>query len=132
MEEAKGLAKFWADGKRMLEEGEIDELNEDDADTYQRWVKKKKGPKSEKMRERDFAVKKQKKDAAQKAMEAAALAAAKGGGDVGAATEAAKAAFDKAVEEDMTGTLKAGMYTKKHFAGVAKAAVKEAKSKKEL
>eukprot|EP00908_Phaeocystis_cordata_P015619 Transcript_2678.p1 GENE.Transcript_2678~~Transcript_2678.p1 ORF type:complete len:208 (-),score=109.04 Transcript_2678:69-692(-) len=62
----------------MLEEGEIDELNEDDADTYQRWLKKKKGPKSEKMRERDFAVKKQKKDAAQKAMEAAALAAAVG------------------------------------------------------
>ena len=112
------------------------ELNEDDLDTYQRWLKKKKGPKSNKMKERDFAVKVQKKEQAQKAMEEAALsaAAASGGGASKdaheQAVEAAKVAFDKAVKEDKTGALKAGMFSNTHFASVAKRAVKDAKAGK--
>ena len=136
VEEVAGLPKLWADGKRQLDEAEVGELNEDDLDTYQRWLKKKKGPKSNKMKERDFAVKVQKKEQAQKAMEEAALstAAASGGGASKdaheQAVEAAKVAFDKAVKEDKTGALKAGMFSNTHFASVAKRAVKDAKAGK--
>ena len=133
---ADGLAGLWADGKRQLEEAEVGTLNEDDLDTYQRWLKKKKGPKSSKMKERDFAVKVQKKEKAQKAMEEAALSAAvaAGGGaskDVQElVVEAAKVSFDKSVKEDKTGTLKAGMFSNTHFASVAKKAIKDAKAGK--
>ena len=91
---------------------------------------------SSKMKERDFAVKVQKKEQAQKAMEEAALsaAAASGGGASKdaheLAVEAAKVAFDKSVKEDKTGTLKAGMFSNTHFASVAKKAVKDAKAGK--
>merc|ERR1712129_210677 len=133
VEEVTGLPKLWAEGKRQLDDAEVDELGEDDLDTYQRWLKKKKGPKSNKMKERDFAVKVQKKEQAQKAMEEAALsaAAAAGGKDAeAAAVVAAKEAFAKSVEEDKTGALKAGMFSKAHFASVAKKAVKDAKAGK--
>ena len=136
VEVATGLAGLWADGKRQLDEAEVGTLNEDDLDTYQRWLKKKKGPKSSKMKERDFAVKVQKKEKAQKAMEEAALSAAvaAGGGaskDVQElVVEAAKVSFDKSVKEDKTGTLKAGMFSNTHFASVAKKAIKDAKAGK--
>jgi hypothetical protein len=129
VEEATGLAKHWADGKRELDDAELGELGEDDADTYKRWIKKKKGPKSGKMKERDFAVKVQKKEKAQKAMDEAALAAAAAGKGAEGAADAAKAAFAQSVEEDKTGALKAGMYGKAHFAAVAKKALKAAKGK---
>ena len=54
VDEATGLKKFWADGKRVLDDAETEELGEDDLDTYQRWLKKKKGPKSGKQKERDY------------------------------------------------------------------------------
>ena len=136
VEVVTGLPGLWVDGKRQLDDAEVGTLNEDDLDTYQRWLKKKKGPKSSKMKERDFAVKVQKKEQAQKAMEEAALsaAAASGGGASKdaheLAVEAAKVAFDKSVKEDKTGTLKAGMFSNTHFASVAKKAVKDAKAGK--
>ena len=40
-DEAKGLAKFWADGKRHLLIDEIMDLSADEKDTYERWKKKK-------------------------------------------------------------------------------------------
>ena len=88
------------------------------------------------MKERDFAVKVQKKEKAQKAMEEAALSAAvaAGGGaskDVQElVVEAAKESIDKSVKEDKTGTLKAGMFSNTHFASVAKKAIKDAKAGK--
>jgi hypothetical protein len=58
----KGLAKFWADGKRPLNINEIADLNADDKDTYERWQKKKKGKKTDKAKERDYAVKAAKRE----------------------------------------------------------------------
>ena len=133
VEEVTGLAKYWVDGKRELEDDEASELNEDDADTYKRWLKKRKGPKSDKQKERDYAVRKQKKEAAEKAIIAAATeaaAAALAAGDdkvLPAATAAANKAMDTAIAEDMTGTLKP--FTKTQLSTIAKDAVKAAKKK---
>ena len=133
VEEATGLAKYWADGKRELDEDEEGELSEDDADTYKRWLKKRKGPKSDKQKERDFAVRKQKKDAAMKAITAAATEAAAAALAAGeekllpAATAAAKEAMQTAIAEDMTGQLKP--FTKTQLSTIAKDAVKAAKKK---
>ena len=33
-EEAKGLKKYWADGKRELDESELSQLDEEDKDIY--------------------------------------------------------------------------------------------------
>lgn len=130
-EEPVGLhAKYWAGGKRELAEEELEDLNEDDYDTYQRWIKKKKGRKTEKQKERDFAVRTQKKAAATKAMEAEALAAAKGalssGNPLTAAVEAATREGEAAVAADKTDTLKP--FTKGAIQAIAKAAVKEARA----
>eukprot|EP00967_Tisochrysis_lutea_P107391 scaffold165593_cov36-Tisochrysis_lutea.AAC.1 len=46
--QAKGLfGLYWKDGKRELSEDEVGELIGDELDTYLRWVKKKKGAKSQ-------------------------------------------------------------------------------------
>ena len=132
-----GLKKMWADGKRWLEDDEVEELDEDDRDTYKRWVKKKKGKKSEKQKERDYAVRTQKKEMVTKQIKEAALAAAKEGLDAGnslsAATEAARTTAAAAVAEDKTDTLKP--FTKgaiKKFAEDAVKAAKAARAKGEL
>jgi len=140
-EEAKGLhKKFWADGKRMLEASELAELNADDKDTYQRWLKKKNKPKSGKDKEREYAVKTQKMEKAKKAIsdaaEAAALKAIASGLKKSELTMevqvAVREAAQEAVAEDMTGTLKP--FSTKEIAEMAKDAIKAAKkaSKTEL
>ena len=63
--ELKGLAKFWADGKRALNINEITDLNSEDKEVYDRWQKRKKGKKTEKDRERDYAVKQAKRERAE-------------------------------------------------------------------
>ena len=60
--ELKGLAKFWADGKRALNINEITDLSAEDKDVYDRWQKRKKGKKTDKDRERDYAVKQAKRE----------------------------------------------------------------------
>eukprot|EP00316_Scyphosphaera_apsteinii_P009906 CAMPEP_0119307748 /NCGR_PEP_ID=MMETSP1333-20130426/8148_1 /TAXON_ID=418940 /ORGANISM="Scyphosphaera apsteinii, Strain RCC1455" /LENGTH=254 /DNA_ID=CAMNT_0007311351 /DNA_START=32 /DNA_END=796 /DNA_ORIENTATION=+ len=129
-----GLKKFWADGKRVLDDEELAELDADDKDTYKRWLKKKKGPKSGKEKERNYAVKTQKKAQAIKRIEAAAEAAAKaalqaGDGDVvvqHSASAAVKEEMDRCIKEDMTNTL--SKLSKKEIADIAKASVKKAKA----
>lgn len=118
VEELKGLAKFWADGKRALTINEIADLNADDKDTYTRWQKKKKGKKTEKDREREYAVKNAKKERVESLM-AAAVAAAKPA-TVAEAVKIAEAEAKKAVDEDMTGSFKG--FTKAQIHGIAKKA----------
>eukprot|EP00325_Prymnesiales_sp_UTEX-LB-985_P028904 CAMPEP_0174729228 /NCGR_PEP_ID=MMETSP1094-20130205/53310_1 /TAXON_ID=156173 /ORGANISM="Chrysochromulina brevifilum, Strain UTEX LB 985" /LENGTH=233 /DNA_ID=CAMNT_0015931303 /DNA_START=46 /DNA_END=747 /DNA_ORIENTATION=+ len=121
--ELTGLAKFWADGKRPLKIGEIVELTMDEKSTYERWEKKKKSKKSEKDRERDYAVKGAKLERAISLITAAGKKAALAGEDVQAVV---KAEASKAVDEDMTGTLKP--FTKKQLDKIVKDAKAAAKS----
>ena len=104
VDELKGLAKYWADGKRALNIDEISELDVDDKDTYNRWQKKKKGKKSDKDRERDYAVKAAKRERVE-GLIAAAVKEAKPS-TVAEAVKVAEAEAQKAIDEDMTGTLK--------------------------
>merc|ERR1711871_654338 len=101
--ELKGLAKFWADGKRQLNINEIADLNAEDKDTYNRWQKKKKGKKTDKDRERDYAVKKAKIERVQQLMEEEILKQEPPG--VTEAIGVAESAMKSALKEDMTGTL---------------------------
>jgi len=57
-----GLAHtFWKGGKRYLEEEELEQLDEEDTETYERWVKRKsKGKNSAQGRDRAYAIKKMK------------------------------------------------------------------------
>merc|ERR1719498_2044085 len=109
-EAVKGLKKFWADGKRTLLIDEIMELNADEKDTYEKWQKKKKGKKTEKDREREYAIKQAKREKTEKRVAEAGAAAAKaalekGGGDAKkAALEAVEAEWKVAMSEDMTNT----------------------------
>ena len=119
----KGLAKFWEDGKRQLNINEISELNADDKDTYNRWQKKKKGKKTEKDRERDFAVKGAKRERVITLVTVAAKKAASAGEDVMAAAEAEA---KQAMAEDMTGTLKP--LSKAELTNIVKEAKSSAKS----
>jgi len=124
VEEKRGLAKFWADGKRQLSINEISELNKDDKEDYNRWQKRKKGKKTEKDRERDYAVKAAKRDRVRNLISAAVVAAKPA--TVKEAVSVAEAEASKAMEEDMTGTLTA--FSKAELEKLAKAAFKEAKS----
>ena len=117
-EDLKGLAKFWADGKRALTIDEIADLNADDKDTYNRWQKKKKGKKTDKDKERDYAVKKAKLERVESLI-AAAVKEAKPS-TLAEAVEAAEKEAKKAVDEDMTGTLKS--FSKPQIHGIAKKA----------
>lgn len=84
-EEAKGLKKFWADGKRELTPAEEGELNEEDKDIYSGWhTRKFKGKKTEKSKERDYAVKVAKKERAMKLVKEAVTAAMTGTCSLGA------------------------------------------------
>jgi len=124
-EELKGLAKFWKDGKRELHINEISDLNADDKDTYTRWQKKKKGKKkTDKDRERDYAVKAAKRERVESLISAAVVDAKPS--SLEEATKVAKAEAAKALDEDMTNTLKP--FTKAEIAKLAKAAFKSLKS----
>ena len=131
-DDAKGLAKFWADGKRQLNINEIADLNADDKDTYNRWkAKKAKKGKTDKDKERDYAVKAAKRerviDLISSAVKEAVAAASEP--DVKMAIEVAKAEAQKALDEDMTGTLKA--FGKTELENMARDAYKAAvKAKK--
>lgn len=135
-EAASGLSKFWSEGKRELTKAEITQLDEEDDDTYTRWLKRKKGKKSDKDKDREYAVREQKKAQATKAVIVAATeaaAAAISNGDskeavLKAATSAATAAAEAELKGDMTGTLKA--FTSKEITSFAKTAEKEARNKK--
>ena len=122
--ELKGLAKFWADGKRALNINEISELNKDDKDTYERWQKRKKGKKTEKDRERDYAVKKAKRERVESLIATAVTEASPS--SAAEAIKVAEAEAKKALDEDMTGTLKP--FSKTELESIAKAAYKKLKS----
>jgi len=128
-EDLKGLAKFWKDGKRMLDINEIADLDADDKDTYNRWKKKKGGAKSAKAKERDYAIKMQKKEQTVKQV-TQAVAEALAGGEltVDAAEKLVKKEAKVQLENDMTGTLKP--FSKGEIAGMAKEAIKLAKATK--
>ena len=121
--ELKGLAKYWADGKRQLLIDEIAELNADDKDTYNRWQKKKKGKKTDKDRERDYAVKKAKRERVESLIEQAVIDAKPSA--IADALEVATATAKTALAEDMTGTLKP--FTKPELHGIAKKAMAKLK-----
>ena len=104
-EDLKGLAKFWKDGKRTLNIDEIADLNADDKDTYNRWMKKKKGKKTDSQKERDYAVRVAKKERVTSLITAAVKEAKPA--SVADAIEVAGKEMKKAMDEDMTGTLKA-------------------------
>ena len=122
--ELKGLAKFWADGKRQLHINEIAELNAEDKDTYTRWQKRKKGKKTDRDRERDYAVKQAKKERVESLIATAVREAAPA--TAAAAIEVAQAEEKKLLAEDMTGTLKA--FAKADLERLAKAEFKKLKS----
>ena len=115
-DEVKGLAKFWADGKRALNINEIADLNADDKDTYNRWQKRKKGKKTDKDKEREYAVKAAKRERVI-SLVTQAIKDAKPTSSADA-LEIATAEAKKAVDEDMTGTLKP--FSKGELTGIAK------------
>jgi len=128
-DELKGLAKFWKEGKRMLDINEIADLNADDKDTYNRWKKKKGGAKSAKQKERDYAIKTQKKEQTVTQVTQAVVDALAGGElTLEAATTLVKKESKAALDADMTGTLKP--FSKGEVAGIAKEALKQAKKAK--
>jgi len=130
-EEVKGLKKFWADGKRELTSAEEAELNEEDKDIYSGWhTRKFKGKKTDKSRERDYAVKVAKKERATKLVtEAVAAAMTQHEKPTQKdALEAVKKEMAKALEEDLTKTLKP--FSKSEQESIAKSALKSAKAAK--
>eukprot|EP00802_Teleaulax_amphioxeia_P020784 Tamp_21084.p1 GENE.Tamp_21084~~Tamp_21084.p1 ORF type:complete len:243 (+),score=95.29 Tamp_21084:106-729(+) len=132
-EEAKGLKKYWADGKRELDESELSQLDEEDKDIYTGWhTRKFKGKKTDKSRERDYAVKTAKKERVAKLMTETATAAMAGADEpsVKAALAIVKEEFAKAVKEDLTKTLTKNTFSKSELEKIAKAAVKAAKAAK--
>jgi len=98
--------------------------------TYNRWKKKKGGAKSAKAKERDYAIKQQKKEQTVKQVTQAVVDALVAGGDM--TIEVASALVKKEgkaqLDSDMTGTLKP--FTKGEIAGLAKEAIKLAKKVK--
>merc|ERR1719453_1092369 len=98
--ELKGLAKFWKDGKRQLNINEIADLNAEDKDTYNRWQKRKKGKKTDKDKERDYAVKAAKRERVNDLVKAAVATDSEP--SVAKAIEVAKKEAAKALNEDMT------------------------------
>ncbi len=131
-EDLKGLAKYWKEGKRHLVIDEIADLNADDKDTYNRWVSKKKkkaGSSSAKDKDRDYAVRKAKKQRATELIAAAAreAMAADAAPTVEACVGLARKEAEKAVSDDMTGTLKP--FAKSELTDICKEAVKAAKAK---
>lgn len=132
-DDLKGLAKFWKDGKRELSVNEIFDLNADDKDTYNRWKKKKAKSKSPKAKERDYAIKMQKKEQTIKQITQAVVDGLTAGGEMSieVATSLVKKEAKTQLENDMTGTLKP--FSKGEIAGLAKEALKQAqKAKSEL
>ena len=129
----KGLALYWADGKRQLHINEISELNKDDKETYNSWMsKKKKKGKSDKDKEREYAVKAAKRERVIELIKAAVSEAVSAAEEpsVKVAIEAASAEAKKALAEDMTGTLKP--FGKEELENLARDAYKVAiKGKKE-
>jgi len=121
--ELKGLAKFWADGKRQLNINEISDLNAEDKDVYNRWQKRKKGKKTDKDRERDYAVKAAKKERTQSLI-ITAIKEAKPSSNK-EALAIAEATEKTLLAEDMTGTLKP--LTKPQLDGLAKKAMQALK-----
>ena len=119
-DDLKGLAKFWKDGKRALNIDEIADLNADDKDTYNRWMKKKKGKRTDSQKERDYAVKVAKKERVVSLITAAVKEAKPA--SVADAIEIAGKEAKKAMDEDMTGTLKA--FTKAQLETIARDAYK--------
>ena len=111
---------------------EITDLNKDDKDTYDRWQKRKKGKKTDKDRERDYAVKQAKRERVESLI-TAAIKEAKPESSA-AALEVAQAKEKELLAEDLTGTLKP--MTKPQLHGIATAAFKAyrvaAKEKGEL
>ena len=130
-EELAGLAKFWKDGKRDLVINEIAELNAEDKDTYTRWHKRKhKKGKSEKDKEREYAVKQAKIERVAALLEEGATAAL-GAMDAPTLEDAKKVVAEQmktALKEDLTGTLKP--FAAKALDGIAKTALKAAKATK--
>jgi hypothetical protein len=123
---------FWAEGKRVLTEAEMAKLQGEDAETYDRWYRRKTGKKTAKDKDRAYAVKQQKKQQATSSVtaqaEAAASAAIAAGGDATeAATKAAEAAAQREIESDLTGTLKS--FSKAEMKEIVKAAVSKASGK---
>jgi len=125
------LEKFWADGKRFLDKAEEATLNEEDKDIYQGWFVRK-NKKTDKSRERDYAVKTAKRERATKLVTEAAILALSKKGEL--TTEAAqatvKAEWEKAVAEDLTETLKNKPLKKKELETISKAVLKKAKAEK--
>jgi hypothetical protein len=120
-EEAKGLKKYWAAGKRELTDEEKGQLNSEDMDIYTGWhTRKFKGKKTDKSRERDYAVKVAKKERAMKLMQDAVTAAMTSHANPTkeAALEVAKVEMKKALEEDLTKTLKP--FSKSELEGIVK------------
>ena len=137
-EKAAGLAKFWAAGKRLLLIDEIMDLSADEKDTYERWKKKKGAKKTEKDKEREYAVKKAKQEktthlVTEKVAAEVGKLVADGvtGTELQAeAVKSARAAWASAVAEDLTGTLKPAAQSTLN--AIAKAAITQAKGKAEL
>lgn len=121
---------FWKDGKRLLAEAEVEQLKGEDAETYERWAKRKSGAKTAKDKDRAYAVKAQKKSQATVVLTAQAQAAAEAalaaGEDAASAAEiAALDAAEKEIHSDLTGTLKS--FAKAEIKEIVGNAVKAAK-----
>jgi len=128
--EVKGLDKFWAKGKRKLLIDELVELSDDEKDTYHRWLKRKGARKTDKDKERDYAVKTAKKE---KTIHLVTAEVATALGEIDEmsmekATELVTGALKAAIDEDMTGTLKP--FAKSEIAGIAKAALAKSRAMK--
>lgn len=123
-EDLKGLAKFWKEGKRQLSIDEISELNVDDKDTYNRWTKKKKGRKTEKDKDRDYAVRKAKRERVTELLTTSVAEHVQGAAtkpSVEACVKFAKGKADAHIAEDMTKTLTP--FAKSELTGMCKTAL---------
>jgi len=134
--EAIGLKKFWSEGKRELDQSEESTLDAEELDDYKFWLKRKK-KKTGRSQERDMAIKLAKVERATKIVTEAATHAAVGmaSPSFGAVLEVVKAAYVKAMSEDLTKTLV--QLSKSEFEKITKAAMKAAvkvnsEAKKEL
>ncbi|KAJ1618601.1 hypothetical protein T492DRAFT_1091530 [Pavlovales sp. CCMP2436] len=125
-----GLADtFWKDGKRLLTDAEMNQLKGDDVEIYAGFHKRKSGKKTDKDRDRAYAVKQQKKQQVTLSItaqaEAAAVAALAFGKDPAeAAEEAALNAAEEAINTDLTRTLKS--FSKSEMKEIVSAAVVKA------
>lgn len=127
-EEKTGLAKFWADGKQFLSDEDVASLNEDEQDTYQRWVKRKKS-RGRTNTDRDYAIRKEKQSKAEQIIVHKVTQIAKRALSTGKAVKSVRKLVMKNIKQECRSVMKTDKivsFKKSDFKRLTKRTIKQA------